>query len=599
MNIFARRGMVQKICILSLVCLTIPSLFFSIYLYQRQSKGLQEQLLRDQSIAIEQTTNSIDTTLHAVSELSMDLTYSDLLTSFLDRQRRWEGDLTRFPIWTQKQFQELLSAIKYSLKYRNLGIYAANIFVSYTLPQEGDYFWSADRLSSFDFFQQFQNTDLPSALYYLDAKETEKLHASCGYTSGSAEKTTILLIQKIELLQPAMCIGYTVFECSPQKIFPMLFSSSGQNKGYFAWFHDSGKGHGAEPSSDVLSALKRGDDTSAFLIESDNQQYLCCTMEHFGITVLDTQPLMLDAYKLPALSLSLVLAAFALLQFIVLTVFLHKSFQHLHSDLNLMDYIIAHGFQERIPEIRKDEIGMIAHRYNILLDKINSLIQETVRKETAQTQAQLKALQYQINPHFIYNTLSIFSGYAAQNGQDILAESIDSFGQLLRYNIKNEGLYATIESELRTAASLINVYNIRYFNQLTLTVDVPASLRQFPIIKFLLQPLLENAILHGFVPPNTSLDICISIRQTDDLVEIKVSDNGNGMSRERLLEVQTHMVHSSEDLPASENSTFIGLRNIYQRLILFYGQKAQLTIDSEEACGTLITIQLPADSLKE
>ena len=79
---------------------------------------------------------------------------------------------------------------------------------------------------------------------------------------------------------------------------------------------------------------------------------------------------------------------------------------------------------------------MIAHRYNILLDKINALIQETVQKETAQSHAQLKALQYQINPHFIYNTLSVFSGYASQNGQDTLAESIASFGQILRYNIK-------------------------------------------------------------------------------------------------------------------------------------------------------------------
>lgn len=264
-----------------------------------------------------------------------------------------------------------------------------------------------------------------------------------------------------------------------------------------------------------------------------------------------------------------------------------------------MDHIIAHGFQERIPETRKDEIGMIARRYNILLDKINSLIQETVRRETAQTQAQLKALQYQINPHFIYNTLSIFSGYAAQNGEDTLSESIASFGQILRYNIKNDGLYATIESELRTAASLINVYNIRYFNHLTLTVDVPAFLRPLQIIKFLLQPLLENSILHGLVPPRSSLDICIAIRLLNDFVEIQVSDNGEGISTERLLAVQNHIADDSETLPASGNSTFIGLQNIYKRLKLFYGPNAQLTIDSEEHCGTLITIRIPASSLKE
>ena len=217
-----------------------------------------------------------------------------------------------------------------------------------------------------------------------------------------------------------------------------------------------------------------------------------------------------------------------------------------------------------------------------------------IEMEKSLRDIELKALHYQINPHFIYNTLSVFSGYASQNGQDTLAESIASFGQILRYNIKNDSLYASIDSELHCAYSLINVYNIRYFNQIQLTVDVPPALKQFRIIKFLLQPLLENSILHGLDQPGTSLDIFLSICLTDDFLDIELSDNGKGMSPERLAEVLNYMQHPSEELPASSKGSFIGLQNIYRRLKLFYGQSAQLYIESEEQCGTMITLHFPA-----
>ena len=155
-------------------------------------------------------------------------------------------------------------------------------------------------------------------------------------------------------------------------------------------------------------------------------------------------------------------------------------------------------------------------------------------------------------------------------------------------------MYASIDSELHCAYSLINVYNIRYFNQIQLTVDVPPALKQFRIIKFLLQPLLENSILHGLDQPGTSLDIFLSICLTDDFLNIELSDNGKGMSPERLAEVLNYMQHPSEELPASSKGSFIGLQNIYRRLKLFYGQSAQLYIESEEQCGTMITLHFPA-----
>lgn len=593
MKLFSNMTMIHKICILSLICLTIPSLLCSFYLYRRQADEFYSQLINEQLTAVEQAANNVDTTLSSISQLVMDLAYSESLTNYLGRMHR--TDLLRYPVWSEKMLNEIIASIRYSLKYRDLGINSASIYVPSPLPLEGNYLYQMDRLEDLAFFQDFADSEEGSGLYFLNQEETEAFRSVCGYPAATAEPEILLLICRIEHNIFGDCLGYILFECSPRQVFSPLFSlPSSQGQRHYIWFPDSGREYSQYPTDDMEALLSLSQQSDIPYADLDSYHHICVPLEHFAITAIHSNPAPSYAYPLPALGLSLILACFALLQFVVLTFFIRSSFDHLHRDLNLMDAIIAHGFLEKIPETRTDEIGMIAHRYNILLEKISSLIEENVRRETAQTQAQLKALQYQINPHFIYNTLNIFSGYAAQNGQNVLAESIASFGQLLRYTIKNDGVYATMETELRNAMSLVKVYNIRYFDKLHLSLDVPEELKDFSIIKFLLQPILENAILHGLLRPGASLKIRLAAWQEDDSIAIQISDDGEGMNPQRLEWVQRYMADPSEhDQPLSAKSTFIGLKNIYKRLKLFYGDQASLSILSREHHGTTVTILIP------
>lgn len=592
MKIFSNVTMVQKICLLSLICLTIPSLLFSFYLYRRQADEFYSQLMHEQITAVEQATNNMDATLSSISQLVTDLAYSESLVKYLNRMHR--TDLLRYPIWSERVLSDIIASFQYSLKYRNLGINSAGIYVPSSLPLEGNYLWHMDRLENLAFFQDFLDSTERSGLYFLNQEETEAFRSVCGYPAATAESELLILICRIEKDIFGGCLGYILFECSPRQIFSPLYALTPKDKSHYVWFSNSQKGYGRCPANDMEALLSLAQQSGSRYADLDGKRHICVSLPHFDITAIQTSPAPSYAHPLPALSLSLILACFALLQFVVLTLFIRSSFDQLHRDLNLMDAIIAHGFQEKIPETRTDEIGMIAHRYNILLEKISSLISENVRRQTAQTQAQLRALQYQINPHFIYNTLNIFSGYAAQSGQGALAESIASFGQLLRYTIKNDGVYATMETELRNAVSLINVYNIRYFDRLHLSIDVPQELKEFSIIKFLLQPILENAILHGLLRPDTSLHIHLAARQDEAFVSIEISDDGEGMSPQRLEWVKEYMEDPAEnDQPISARSTFIGLKNIYKRLKLFYGDQASLSILSREHHGTTVTILIP------
>ncbi len=593
MKIFSNMTLVHKICLLSLVCLTIPSLLFSFYLYRRQADEFHSQLIYEQITTIGQAANNVDATLSSISQLVTDLAYSESLISYVGRMQR--TDLLRYPVWSEKVLGDVIASIRYSLKYRDLGINSASIYTPSTLPIEGNYLYRMDRLKGLPFFQDFVESNEGNGLYFLAQAETEAFRSVCGYPAATAEPEILILICRIEENIFGGCLGYILFECSPWQVFSPLFAlSHSPEQNQYVWFPDSEKGYGICPANSIEELLSLTQQSGISYVVLDGQHHICAPLEHFNITAIHTSAIPPYDYPLPALGLSLILASFALLQFVVLTLFIRSSFDQLHRDLNLMDAIIAHGFQEKIPETRTDEIGMIAHRYNILLEKISSLISENVRRQTAQTQAQLRALQYQINPHFIYNTLNIFSGYAAQSGQGALAESIASFGQLLRYTIKNDGVYATMETELRNAVSLINVYNIRYFDRLHLSIDVPQELKEFSIIKFLLQPILENAILHGLLRPDTSLHIHLAAWQDEAFVSIEISDDGEGMSPQRLEWVKEYMEDPAEnDQPVSARSTFIGLKNIYKRLKLFYGDQASLSILSREHHGTTVTILIP------
>lgn len=119
--------MVHKICILSLICLTIPSLLCSFYLYRRQADEFYSQLINEQLTAVEQAANNVDTTLSSISQLVMDLAYSESLTNYLGKMHR--TDLLRYPTWSEKMLNEIIASIRYSLKYRDLGINSASIYV--------------------------------------------------------------------------------------------------------------------------------------------------------------------------------------------------------------------------------------------------------------------------------------------------------------------------------------------------------------------------------------------------------------------------------------------------------------------------------------
>ncbi|WP_339275207.1 sensor histidine kinase [Paenibacillus sp. FSL W8-0426] len=241
------------------------------------------------------------------------------------------------------------------------------------------------------------------------------------------------------------------------------------------------------------------------------------------------------------------------------------------------------------------EIRELNNTYNQMVDRMNELVEVVYQKEILQSRTELKALQSQINPHFLFNTLEAFYWALDEKGEDELAESVIAMSGLFRYVINrgDEDEWVAIDHELTHAERYLTIMNIRMGDRLSWSITCDPSLRSVPIPKLLIQPLVENAILHGIeqqVGPG-SIELTVSPSERPGYTQIIVKDSGPGMDDEKIQSLYTAM---KEGRSASSKGKGIGIANIYGRLKLSYSTKEpEMRITSQAGKGTVIALTIP------
>lgn len=231
-----------------------------------------------------------------------------------------------------------------------------------------------------------------------------------------------------------------------------------------------------------------------------------------------------------------------------------------------------------------DDLNILATGVNDMLTEINQYVYQIYQLKIAQQDANMKALQAQINPHFMYNTLEYIRMAALDAGQRDLAQVVFSFASLLRNNT-DQGPTATLGDELRFIEKYIYLYQVRYPKQLAYQIRVPDDLQQLVMPKFTLQPLVENYFVHGVNFARQDNAISITARHVGDHVEVAVINNGQSLSEAELLRVNQHIVQPIEGPPQS-----IGLQNVYARLAQFFGDSVALTLHRNVYGGITTTV---------
>lgn len=291
---------------------------------------------------------------------------------------------------------------------------------------------------------------------------------------------------------------------------------------------------------------------------------------------------------------------FTLLIFtIVLVVFMSHRITRPLQQLQAGIKHLGSGQQIRIPVLRNDEIGQVANKLNMMSDEIAHLIEKNREEQEKRRKLQLQTLEYQINPHFLYNTLDSVYMLARKYDDSRISDIVTSLSRLFRIGLNQGKEIIKVEAEVMHVSHYLKIQGIRFADQLHWDIDLEPEAGGQHMIKFLLQPLVENSIMHGIRKHGRPGTVTVRAALKQDILTLTVSDDGAGMTAEKLAEVRRSLereeIEDSWAASTMETGGF-GLRNVHQRIKLHYGDSYGIELTSISGEGTTAVIRLPVQT---
>ncbi len=236
-----------------------------------------------------------------------------------------------------------------------------------------------------------------------------------------------------------------------------------------------------------------------------------------------------------------------------------------------------------------DEVGQLGRSFNKMVAQLHTLIEDGYHKQIRVQEAEIKAIQAQFNPHFLYNVLDSINWMARIHKIDDISRTVVSLGELLRFSIRKGKSLITIKEDMQQIDNYLLLQKMRYRDKLNVSIEVDDDVTGYYTLKLLIQPLVENAISHGLEMKDGPGTLRIKCRKDAGRIWFTVADDGAGMDKEQLRRIQHDGSYSS----ARPGNTAIGLDNLRKRLELYYGNEAGMTIESEKGVGTTVTLWIP------
>ncbi|WP_337914014.1 sensor histidine kinase [Cohnella zeiphila] len=248
---------------------------------------------------------------------------------------------------------------------------------------------------------------------------------------------------------------------------------------------------------------------------------------------------------------------------------------------------IAQGdFDVSVRSRNRDELGDLELMFNQMAGRLGTIVELLSSAKLQEKESSFQALQAQINPHFIYNSLSLLHWRALDQGDQFLVEAIEALTTFYRFALNNKTNVTLIKDELEHVRAYLDIQQLRYPESVRIVWELDENALELYSIKLILQPIVENSYIHGKIFTRDDAFIVIGIKRCDDRVRFYVRDNGIGMSSDTLT-----LIQNGEK--AGKGNGF-GLSNIRERLDLYFGKAGQMTVESTPGVGTAVTIELPA-----
>ncbi|MFD1179432.1 sensor histidine kinase [Paenibacillus puldeungensis] len=242
-------------------------------------------------------------------------------------------------------------------------------------------------------------------------------------------------------------------------------------------------------------------------------------------------------------------------------------------------------FSTKIPEQNDFEFGILIRKFNLMNEKISDLINENYKTQLREKEAEIMALNLQLNPHFLYNTLNVINWMALERNEEAISKMLVCLSTMLQYTVKNKQELVRFEDDLTWLKSYLHIMEQRYYGVFETELVLDDIHPDCKVPKMFMQPIVENAIIHGFSAKSGGGLLRISGCGREGLLEFTITDNGKGIDEETLRSVQS---------PDSDTSG-VGVANVKNRIKLLYGEPYGIDINTTMDEGTQVTIRIPME----
>ncbi|MCR4588882.1 MAG: histidine kinase [Lachnospiraceae bacterium] len=430
----------------------------------------------------------------------------------------------------------------------------------------------------------------------------------------SQENALISLVTEITDYD-AGCIGYVEAAVMMKTMFPELYGDT-VNEWSFFEDEEGNRYFGSNQPEYALGLIQqmgqgetdRGESSS--YLKAEGRKLVVTTLPVSAlngrlVSVMDITGDVRNVYRQRNIFVVVVLLL-VILTGIMINYIVKRMLRQFYSILRSIRKVQEGDLSERIVKSSNDEMGELGDQLNTMLNRVQNLMNENIRREVLVKNAQIRSLQNQINAHFIYNVLESVKMLAEIDEEYVISDSITSLGKMLRYSMKWVSGTVTLGQELEYIKSYLALMNLRNDYEAIFSIRIPEELMDQVIPKMSLQPLVENAYLHGIEPEAKDATIYIKASEQEGDFVIEVQDAGRGMTREMLQQVrdnlslenggeekETYGDKENGTLPSSGKGGGIGLKNVNDRIHMAFGNSYGLEVYSEKGLYTKVIMRLP------
>lgn len=587
------RGVITKITWMIAVVLIIPTAVVGIFYYNSYKKTL----LKDAGIQMERELEGLKTTmdnnLDAIHAVINELSYRQEFAYYLDGKN----------ILSERERQHYASGMEEELiniryLYPNLFYQIVVYGDNESLDLNNDWQFSMDILKKKAYYDEILHSD--SDLVYGSVRKADFLISTLDVDNLNIVKDGKLILPvylKIRNLSTKDVVGILEVDMSVEKLAGNLFQKQDRDTDYLIFDRDGTLLHqtGTYETADFEQCLFK---------ENEGKESVTVAEEPYLLTYSRSNRCGLINVVLKSRKGVLEFASEMMLRVVVVAIvcgacvigltylLLKRMLKRLVVLDDMMSQVESGHFDIAIREEGPDdEITRIIRRFNQMASHLQAVINSAVEKEQAQKAAELSALQAQINPHFLYNTLENMRMQCEIDGYYAIGDSLAALGDLFRYSIKWGSNEVPFRLEWDNLKNYISIMNMRYQEDLKCIMEIGEGVGDVMVPKMLLQPLVENSFSHGFKQVLPPWLIVIRAFRKRDMLVIMIEDNGSGIEQERLLEIR-QCLKNDTPLRGEKKKRSIGLINVKQRLLHICRGGAEIFIDSQPDRGVKIVIEI-------